>query len=92
MSDPSASAAQRTFLVVDLISQHSGTNGSSIIYRLLSDEIAFEKLFPGVEQTFEEAFQNFMGIVVKNSAARCIPNQDSCIGPNFRNLSRSLPL
>ncbi len=83
LSDPSGATAQRTFLVVDLISRNSESNGTSIIYRFLSDEIAFEKMFPGVEQTFEEAFQNFMGIVVKNSSARCIPNQDSCLGPGF---------
>jgi hypothetical protein len=67
--------------VIDLIV--SSPNQGSFLYRLLSDEIAFEKLFPGVDQTFEEAFQNFMGIVVKNSGARCIPNQESCLGPNF---------
>ena len=80
MSDPSAPANNRVFMLMDFVVQG---HGRVIVYRLVSDEIAFEKLFPGVEQTFEEAFQNFMGIVVKNSAARCIPNQESCLGPNF---------
>ena len=80
MSDPSAPASNRVFMLMDFVVQGQGR---VIVYRLVSDEIAFEKLFPGVEQTFEEAFQNFMGIVVKNSAARCIPNQESCLGPNF---------
>ena len=79
MTDPSTTS-QRVTMVLDLIGQN---NNASIVYRLMSDEIAFEKMFPGVEQTFEEAFQNFMGIVVKNSGARCIPSQDSCVGPNY---------
>ncbi|MCI0414978.1 rhomboid family intramembrane serine protease [bacterium] len=76
VSDPSIPGPQQAFLVVDLIV-------NSTIYRLKSDDISFDKLFPGVDQSFEEAFQNFMGIVIKNSAARCIPNHDSCLGPNF---------
>jgi hypothetical protein len=80
LTDPSTAASHRVFMVIDLIVEG---NDRSVIYRLLSDEIAFEKLFPGVEQTFEEAFQNFMGIIVKNSGARCIPNLESCVGPNF---------
>ena len=82
ITDPSNPGPQRAFLVIDLIHDPS-TNGNSIVYRLKSDEIAFDKLFPGVDQSFDEAFQNFMGIVIKNSAARCIPNKDSCLGPNF---------
>ena len=80
--DPSGATPQRTFIVIDLISRES--NSVTLrVYRFLSDEIAFEKLFPGVDQTFDEAFQNFIGIVMKNSSARCLPNQDSCLGPNF---------
>lgn len=82
MIDPSGTTPQRTFLVLDLICADTPTVAAPV-YRLLSDEIAFEKIFPGVEQSFEEAFQNFMGIVVKNSGARCIPNAESCTGPNF---------
>ena len=82
VSDPSNPRPQPAFLVIDLI-HDPATNGNSIVYRLNSNEMAFDKLFPGVEQSFDEAFQNFMGIVIKNSAARCIPNKDSCLGPNF---------
>jgi membrane associated rhomboid family serine protease len=80
IADPSA--MERKFVVFDLISLEP-KNVALRIYRFLSDEVAFEKLFPGVDQTFEEAFQNFMGIVIKNSGARCLPNQESCLGPHF---------
>jgi membrane associated rhomboid family serine protease len=82
VADPSQPASQRAFLVIDLI-HDPATNGNSIVYRLKSEEIVFDKMFPGVDQSFDEAFQNFMGIVIKNSAARCLPNKDSCLGPNF---------
>ncbi len=81
--DPSNPANQRSFQIIDLISHNPAKDETCTVYRLKSDEIVFDKLFPGVDQTFEEAFQNFMGIVVKNSAARCIPNRDSCLGPTF---------
>ena len=80
--DPSLPASQQSFVLVDLIGQRSGINGA-ISYRIQSDQIAFDKIFPMVEQTFDEAFQNFMGIVLTNSGARCMPNRESCFGPNF---------
>ena len=80
--DPANASAQKTFIIVDLITQNL-ENSAPVLYRLQSDEISFQKVFPGVDQTFEEAFSNFMGIVIKNSSARCLPNQESCIGPNF---------
>jgi hypothetical protein len=80
--DPANAAKEKTFILIDLITQNL-ENTSPVLYRLQSDEIAFQKIFPGVDQTFEEALSNFMGIVIKNSSARCLPNQESCIGPNF---------
>jgi|GEM_PF-243124 len=80
--DPSNAAGYKTSLLLDMIAQNPDT-AAPILYRLQSDEITFTKIFPLVEQTFEEAFQNFMGILIKNSGARCIPNPESCVGPNF---------
>ncbi len=80
--DPADPRNDKDYLLVDLIAADS-ENGRVIDYRLDSGELPFEKMFPGVEQSFSEAYQNFMGIILNNSGARCYPNRDSCTGPLF---------
>jgi hypothetical protein len=80
--DHASPSGQTSFLILDMILRDPQLQGT-IIYRLQSEEAALKKIFPGVDQTFEEAFQNFVGILIKNSGARCLPNEDSCRGPNF---------
>ncbi|HEY4492504.1 MAG TPA: hypothetical protein VI958_10935, partial [Acidobacteriota bacterium] len=78
-----ASASQKKdFLVIDLVARCE-EDGGIIIYRLISHEIAFDKIFPRVEQSFEEAYQNFIGILINNSGATPLPDRDSCNGPRF---------
>lgn len=80
LSDPSDT------LVIDLITfQLDSPN--VLIYRTGNSKLNFEKMFPGVEQTYFEAFQNFIGIVLANSGARCVPDKDHCLGPIFPNFS-----
>ncbi len=80
--DPADSRNDKDYLLVDLVTADP-ENGRVIAYRLDSSEVPFEKIFPGVEQTFAEAFQNFIGIIINNSSAQCYPNRDSCTGPLF---------
>lgn len=80
--DPADPRNDKDYLLVDLVTADP-ENGRVIAYRLDSSELPFEKIFPGVEQTFAEAFQNFAGIIINNSGAQCYPNRDSCTGPLF---------
>lgn len=80
--DHGSPSGQKTFLILDMAVRDPKSQGS-IIYRLEGEESTLRRVFPGVDQTFEEAFQNFVGILIKNSGARCLPNEDSCRGPNF---------
>ena len=80
--DPADPRNDKDYLLVDLVTADS-ENGRLIAYRLDSSELPFAKIFPGVEQTFAEAFQNFVGIILNNSGAQCYPNRDSCTGPLF---------
>jgi len=80
--DPADPRNDKDYLLVDLVTADP-ENGRVIAYRLDSSELPFEKIFPGVEQTFAEAFQNFIGIILNNSGAQCYPNRDSCTGPLF---------
>jgi len=79
--DPANPQNQREELLVDFVVK---TPGGVLVYRIQADSIPFTRIFPGVEQTFAEAYQNFIGIVLNNSGARCIPNRESCCGPNFQ--------
>jgi membrane associated rhomboid family serine protease len=79
--DPANPRGQKDVLLVDLIVK---TAEGMRVYRMQAENFPFEKIFPGVEQTFAEAYQNFIGIVLNNSGARCIPNRESCNGPNFQ--------
>jgi hypothetical protein len=79
-SDPSDT------LVIDLITfQPDGSN--VLIYRTGNSKLNLERLFPGVEQTYFEAYQNFVGILLANSGAKCLPDKDHCLGPVFSNFS-----
>ena len=78
--DPSDPRKNQEYLVIDLIAfDFSGP----VVYRISGDTLLFERIFPGVEQSTAEAFQNFIGIILNNSGARCIPSRDSCTGPSF---------
>jgi hypothetical protein len=79
-SDPSDT------LVIDLITyQPDGSN--VLIYRTGNSKLNLERLFPGVEQTYFEAYQNFVGLLLANSGAKCLPDKDHCLGPVFSNFS-----
>lgn len=80
LSDPSDT------LVIDLITLQLDSP-NFLIYRTGNSKLNFERLFPGVEQTYFEAYQNFIGIVLTNSGARCVPDKDHCLGPVFPNFS-----
>ncbi len=78
--DPADPRNNQEFLLMDLIAfDFSGP----VVYRIDGNALAFDRIFPGVEQTTAEAFQNFVGIILNNSGARCIPSRDSCTGPSF---------
>jgi tetratricopeptide (TPR) repeat protein len=69
-------------LVIDLIVQQT-SDQKRIVYRIRGAEIKFERIFPRVEQSFEEAYQNLIGILIRNSGARCVPDRSRVTGPNF---------
>jgi membrane associated rhomboid family serine protease len=71
----------RDSLVFDLIVQGAGRN--VVLYRTTGKTLDFKKIFPGVEQTFFDAYENFIGIVLANSGARCIPDRERITGPLF---------
>jgi membrane associated rhomboid family serine protease len=54
-----------------------------INYRTTNSKLRFERLFPGVEQSYFEAYQNLIGILLTNSGAKCFPDKDHCLGPVF---------
>ena len=81
-ADPSAPNRNKDFLVIDMILMHHEMAGA-VLYRLESHALAFDKIFPRVEQTFSEAYQNFIGILMSNSGATPLPDRDSCAGPRF---------
>lgn len=70
----------RDSLLLDLIVPISG---SFVIYRTTGKAIDFRVIFPLVEQTFFDAYENFLGILLTNSGARCFPDRERCIGPVF---------
>jgi tetratricopeptide (TPR) repeat protein len=78
MSDPADS------LLIDLVLVNPDNSGV-INYRMTNSKLRFELLFPGVEQTNFEAYQNLIGILLTNSGARCFPDKDHCLGPVFAN-------
>ena len=69
-------------LVIDLVVQQA-SDQTRIVYRVLGAELKFDRIFPRVEQSFEEAYQNLIGILIKNSGARCVPDRNRVTGPNF---------
>ena len=70
-------------LIIDWIAQPLIEEKKRIIYRTFGSEIDFARIFPRVEQTFDEAYRNFIGIVMRNSGARCLPDSNRCVGPIF---------
>lgn len=71
-------------LLLDLIAVQIDKSKKFIVYRLPCRRIQFDKIFPLVEQTVQEAFQNFIGILANNSGAVCLPDHDRCLGPAFQ--------
>ena len=69
-------------LVIDLVVQQA-SDQTRIVYRVIGAELKFDRIFPRVEQSFEEAYQNLIGILIKNSGARCVPDRNRVTGPNF---------
>jgi tetratricopeptide (TPR) repeat protein len=69
-------------MVIDLIVQ-SGSDQKRVIYRVLGSELNFDRIFPRVEQSFDEAYQNLIGIILRNSQAKCFPDRNRVIGPNY---------
>lgn len=70
-------------LIMDWIAQLLIEQNKRVIYRTFGSEIDFGRIFPRVEQSFDEAYRNFIGIVIRNSGARCLPDPGRCIGPGF---------
>jgi membrane associated rhomboid family serine protease len=70
-------------LIIDWIAQPLIEEKKRIIYRTFGSEIDFARIFPRVEQSFDEAYRNFIGIVMRNSGARCLPDSNRCVGPIF---------
>jgi membrane associated rhomboid family serine protease len=70
-------------LIIDWIAQPIVEHNKKIIYRTFASEIDFARIFPRVEQSFDEAYRNFIGIVMRNSGARCLPDSNRCVGPIF---------
>lgn len=69
--------------ILDLVTVVVERSKKFIVYRLQGRRIPFNKIFPLVEQTSQDAFQNFAGILESNSGAVCLPDRDSCLGPGF---------
>jgi membrane associated rhomboid family serine protease len=69
-------------MVIDLIVQ-SGAEQKRMIYRILGSELNFDRIFPRVEQSFDEGYQNLIGIILRNSQAKCFPDRNRVIGPNY---------
>lgn len=74
---------EKPFLVVDLICLNSGI----VLYRTFSYDIAFDKIFPRVEQSFTEAYENWMGILLRSSGCTPLPDRQRCSGPSFAGYS-----
>jgi len=70
-------------LIIDWIAQPLVDENKKVIYRTYGSEIDFARIFPRVEQSFDEAYRNFIGIVLRNSGARCLPDSNRCVGPIF---------
>jgi membrane associated rhomboid family serine protease len=70
-------------LIIDWIAQPLVEVNKTVIYRTFASEIDFARIFPRVEQSFDEAYRNFIGIVMRNSGARCLPDSNRCVGPIF---------
>lgn len=81
--DAAAARLDKDYLVLDLVMVASQNPKRWIIYRIQGQQVPFSKLFPLLEQTFLEAFQNFAGIIVNSSGAVCLPDPDRCLGPVF---------
>lgn len=71
----------RDSLVFDLVV--SGPGNGQVVYRTTGKAMDFKQIFPGVDQTFFDAYENFLGILLSNSGARCIPSRELCAGPVF---------
>jgi membrane associated rhomboid family serine protease len=70
-------------LIIDWIAEPLVGVDKKVIYRTFGSEIDFARIFPRVEQSFDEAYRNFIGIVLRNSGARCLPDSNRCTGPIF---------
>jgi membrane associated rhomboid family serine protease len=70
-------------LIIDWIAEPLAGVNKKVIYRTFGSEIDFARIFPRVEQSFDEAYRNFIGIVLRNSGALCLPDSNRCIGPIF---------
>lgn len=81
--DAVAARLEKETLLFDLIAPDGEHPGQHIIYRIDGLHIPFAKLFPLLEQTALEGFQNFAGIIANSSGATCIPDRDRCLGPVF---------
>ena len=77
----SGAPGTRESLLLDLIAVAS--NSSPVLYRTTGKAFEFQRIFPGVEQSFFDAYENFIGIVIRSSGARCFPDTDHCVGPAF---------
>lgn len=74
-------AGARDSLLLDLLVP-APENGI-VLYRTTGKALEFHRIFPRVEQTFSDAYENFFGILLANSGARCIPDRERCLGPVF---------
>lgn len=75
----------RDSLLLDLVV--AGPQNGLVVYRTTGKAIDFKRIFPGVEQTFFDAYENFLGILLANSGAKCVPDRERCTGPVFAEYS-----
>lgn len=71
----------RDSLLLDLVV--AGPENATVLYRTTGKALDFQQMFPRVEQTFFDAYENFLGILLGNSGAHCIPDRERCLGPVF---------
>jgi membrane associated rhomboid family serine protease len=76
-------SSEGEMFILDLVTAFVERSKKFVVYRLQGRRIQFNKIFPLVEQTSQEAFQNFAGILANNSGAECLPDRDRCLGPVF---------
>lgn len=78
-----ATQARKDYLVVDLLADATSVEGRPIAYRTFSYRIDFKKLVPG-SANVAEAYRLLIKRITEASTAVCIPDTQSCKGPEFR--------